>query len=71
MMLFPPAIRTQVWQARMRNLERPSEDHWLLLVRCLELFSLWSWTDDFNPSGRDDDHWSGHLINLLLSLQTI
>jgi hypothetical protein len=47
------------------------ENYRLLLVRCLELLPIWSWTDDSNSPRRSDDHWSRHLFILPLCLQTI
>jgi hypothetical protein len=40
----------------------------LLLVRCLELFSFWAWSDDTNTAGCYDDHWLRHIISLSLCL---
>jgi hypothetical protein len=47
---------------------KPSENHWLLLVRCLELFPFWAWSDDPNSHRCYDDHWLRYLIDLSFCL---
>jgi hypothetical protein len=46
MRLFPPAIRTQVWQTRMRNLERCHHQEDLLYHVVTYLISLYKLFDE-------------------------
>jgi hypothetical protein len=58
MRLFPPAIRTQVWQTRMRNLEWRRHQEDLLYHVVTHLVSLDKLFDEQARFLREQTHWA-------------
>jgi hypothetical protein len=58
MRLFPPAIKTQVWQARMRNLERRRHQEDLLYHVVTYLVFLDKLFDEHARFLREQTHWA-------------